>query len=147
MKCFTASLGTETNTFSPMLTSRQSFLEDFYAPPGQHPDRPTLCTGPLWAARRRAETKGWTVIEGTCSFAQPAGMLVRRDYEALRDEILEQLRAALPVDIVLMGLHGAMVADGYDDCEGDILARIRAIVGPDVPIGCELDPHCHLTKQ
>ncbi|BBK36267.1 microcystinase C [Allostella sp. ATCC 35155] len=147
MRCFTASLGTETNTFSPMLTSRQSFLEDFYAPPGQHPDRPTLCTGPLWAARRRAATKGWTVIEGTCSFAQPAGVLVRRDYEELRDEILEQLKAAMPVDIVLMGLHGAMVADGYDDCEGDILARIRQIVGPDVPIGCELDPHCHLTKQ
>ncbi|BBK30525.1 microcystin degradation protein MlrC [Stella humosa] len=147
MKCFTASFGTETNTFSPMLTSRQSFEEDFYAPPGQHPDRPTLCTGPLWAARQRIASKGWTVVEGSCSFAQPAGILVRKDYEAMRDEILEQLKAALPVDIVLMGLHGAMVADGYDDCEGDILARIREIVGPKVPVGCELDPHCHLTEK
>ena len=147
MKCFTASFGTETNTFSPMLTSKQNFLEDFYAGPGQHPDRPTLCTGPLWAARQRVKSKGWTVVEGSSSFAQPAGMLVRRDYEELRDEILEQLKAALPVDIVLMGLHGAMVADGYDDCEGDILARIRDIVGPGVPIGVELDPHCHLTKK
>ena len=147
MKCFTASFGTETNTFSPMLTSRQSFIEDFYAPPGQHPDRPTLCTGPLWAARRRIASKGWTVVEGSCSFAQPAGILVRKDYETMRDEILEQLKAALPVDIVLMGLHGAMVADGYDDCEGDILARIRDIVGPGVPVGVELDPHCHLTRK
>jgi len=40
-----------------------------------------------------------------------------------------------------------MVADGYDDCEGDLLSRIRAIVGPGVPIGCELDPHCHLTER
>ncbi|WP_374450380.1 M81 family metallopeptidase, partial [Stella sp.] len=147
MKCFTASLGTETNTFSPMPTSMASFKEGFYARPGEHPDRPTNCTSPLWAARKRARTKGWTVVEGTCSFAQPAGLTVRKAYEELRDEILDQLRAALPVDIVLMGLHGAMVADGYDDCEGDILARIREIVGPDVPIGCELDPHCHLTKQ
>ena len=139
MKCFTASLGTETNTFSPMPTSLASFKEGFYARPGEHPDRPTNCTSPLWAARKRAQTRGWTVVEGSCSFAQPAGTTVRRAYEELRDEILEQLRAALPVDIVLMGLHGAMVADGYDDCEGDLLARIRAIVGPDVPIGCELD--------
>ncbi|MGE0719243.1 MAG: M81 family metallopeptidase [Alphaproteobacteria bacterium] len=147
MKCFTASLGTETNTFSPMLTSRTSFEEHFYAPAGQHPDRPTLCTGPLWAARQRIASKGWQVIEGSCSFAQPAGNTVRKVYEELRDEILDHLKAAMPVDIVLMGLHGAMVADGYDDCEGDLLSRIRAIVGPDVPIGCELDPHCHLTRQ
>ena len=147
MKCFTASLGTETNTFSPMPTSRRSFRDNFYAPPGQHPDRPTGCTGPLWAARQRAKSRGWTVVEGSCSFAQPAGTTVRAAYEELRDEILEQLKAALPVDIVLMGLHGAMVADGYDDCEGDILARIRDIVGPGVPIGCELDPHCHLTEK
>jgi microcystin degradation protein MlrC len=38
------------------------------------------------------------------------------------------------------------VAEGYDDCEGDLLARVRAIVGPDVPIGGELDLHCHLTE-
>ncbi|BBK44092.1 microcystinase C [Allostella vacuolata] len=147
MKCFTASLGTETNTFSPMLTSKESFLEDFYVGPGQHPDRPTLFAGPLWAARKRVATKGWTVVEGSCSFAQPAGITVRQAYEELRDEILDQLRAAMPVDMVLMGLHGAMVADGYDDCEGDILARIREIVGPGVPIGAELDPHCHLTAK
>jgi microcystin degradation protein MlrC len=38
-----------------------------------------------------------------------------------------------------------MVADGYDDCEGDLLQRVRAIVGPDVVVGAELDPHNHLT--
>ena len=38
-----------------------------------------------------------------------------------------------------------MVADGYDDCEGDLLQRVREIVGPGVVVGAELDPHCHLT--
>ncbi|BBK38281.1 microcystinase C [Allostella sp. ATCC 35155] len=147
MRCFTASLGTETNTFSPMLTSRASFEEDFYVGPGRHPDRPILFAGPLWAARKRIASEGWEVVEGTCTFAQPAGITTRDAYETLRDEILEQLKAAMPVDIVLMGLHGAMVADGYDDCEGDLLARIRAIVGPKVPIGAELDPHCHMTAK
>ena len=147
MRCFTAALATETNTFSPLATSMKGFRERFYYPPGTYPDTPYNCTGPLWAARKRAKTRGWTVIEGTCTSAQPAGITVRHVYEGLRDEILGQLKAALPVDIVLMGLHGAMVADGYEDCEGDILSRIRGIVGPDVPIGVELDPHCHLTQQ
>ena len=47
--------------------------------------------------------------------------------------------------MVLLGLHGAMVADGYDDCEGDLLQRVRAIVGPQVVVGAELDPHNHLS--
>jgi len=52
MRIFTASLATETNTFSPIPTSRQSYEETLYFPPGKHPDRGTLCTGPLWVARR-----------------------------------------------------------------------------------------------
>ena len=47
--------------------------------------------------------------------------------------------------MVLLGLHGAMVADGYDDCEGDLLQRVRAMVGPKSVVGAELDPHNHLT--
>ena len=64
-----------------------------------------------------------------------------------RDEILDQLRAALPVDGVLLGLHGAMIAHGYDDAEGDLIARVREIAGPKAVIGAELDPHCHLTEK
>jgi microcystin degradation protein MlrC len=47
--------------------------------------------------------------------------------------------------MVVLGLHGAMVADGYEDCEGDLLARVRGIVGRGVVVGAELDPHCHLS--
>ena len=65
----------------------------------------------------------------------------------MRDEILGQLKAALPVDGAVFNLHGAMVAHGYDDCEGDFLERVRALAGPKCVIGVELDPHCHLTAK
>jgi microcystin degradation protein MlrC len=65
----------------------------------------------------------------------------------MRDEILEQVRRAMPLDGVLLGLHGAMVADGYDDVEGDVIERVRALVGPTCVIGVELDLHCHLTVK
>lgn len=148
MRIFTASLATETNTFSPVPTDRASFEMAFYAPPGRHPETPTLCSSPMLVLRRRArEDNGLEVIEGTAAWAEPGGLLNRQAYEGLRDAILAELKAALPVDGVVLGLHGAMVAQGYDDCEGDLLERVRAVVGPKVVIAAELDPHSHLTPK
>ncbi|MBA8879976.1 M81 family metallopeptidase [Phyllobacterium myrsinacearum] len=147
MRIFTASLATETNTFSPVPTDRASFEMAFYAAPGEHPDTPTLCSAPMVVLRRRAREEGFELVEGTATWAEPGGLLQKQAYEELRDEILDQLKTALPVDGVILGLHGAMVAQGYDDCEGDLLERIRSIVGPDVLIASELDPHSHLTRK
>jgi len=145
MRVFTATLATETNTFAPMPTGLASYQERGYFAAGQHPDQLTFFAAPLWALRQRAPALGWHVIEGMVAMAQPSGTTTRVAYETLRDELLADLRAAMPVQMVLLGLHGAMVADGTDDCEGDLLQRVRAIVGPDVVVGAELDPHHHLS--
>lgn len=146
-RIFVAALATETNTFSPICIDRKGFEASLYAPPGQHPETPTLCTAPIPVGRRVCAQKGWTLIEGTAAWADPAGLVARGAYESLRDEILDQLRAAMPVDAVVLGLHGAMVAQGYLDPEGDLLARIREIIGPDLLLCAELDPHSHLTAK
>ncbi|HUG60689.1 MAG TPA: M81 family metallopeptidase, partial [Methylomirabilota bacterium] len=148
MRIFTASLATETNTFSPVPTDRASFEMAFYAAPGRHPETPTLCSSPMLVLRRRARLDpSLDVVEGTATWAEPGGLVNRATYEGLREEILDQLRAAMPVDGVVLGLHGAMVAQGYDDCEGDLLARLRDLVGEGVLIAAELDPHSHLTQK
>jgi microcystin degradation protein MlrC len=145
MRVFCGGLGTETNTFAPLPTSLDSFRDREYFPAGRHPDMPTAQGAPLWVARQRARTLGWEVKEGMVASAQPGGITTRAAYETLRDELLADLGAALPVDMVLLGLHGAMVADGYDDCEGDLLTHVRALVGPNTVVGAELDPHAHLS--
>src|SRR5258708_14321483 len=148
MRLFTATLATETNTFSPMPTSLQSYRESVFYRPGEHPtDAPRMCTAPLFVGRARAKKEGFELIEGRCFAASPAGTTNRADYETMRDEILGQLEAAMPVDGLLLGLHGAMVAYGYDDVEGDIIERARAIVGPNSVIAAELDPLCHLPMK
>jgi len=147
LRIFTAALATETNTFSPICVDRRAFEASLYAPPGQHPETPTLCSAPITVGRRVCVEKGWELIEGTAAWADPAGLVNRSTYEGLRDEVLDQLKAAMPVDAVVLGLHGAMVAAGYDDTEGDILARVREIVGPDILVCAELDPHSHLTAK
>ncbi len=148
MRLFAATLATETNTFAPMPTGLVDFqTAGGYFPAGQHPPQMTLFSAPLWAARQRAAEQGHTLVEGLVAMAQPSGTTTRVAYETLRDQLLADLQAALPLQVVLLGLHGAMVADGYDDCEGDLLQRVRSIVGPAVVVGAELDPHCHLSAQ
>ena len=148
MKIFMATLATETNTFSPIPTGDAAFRggRDWFRHDGSR-QPPISANIPLRAWRALGEADGHTVVESLCSFAMPAGITVRAVYESLRDTVLDDLRAAMPVDAVLLFMHGAMVADGFDDCEGDLSARIREIVGPRVPIGLELDLHCHLTER
>jgi len=89
MRLFTATLATETNTFSPMPTSLESYREGVFYRPGEHPtDAPRMCTAPLFVGRARAEQEGFELIEGSCFAASPAGTTNRADYEFMRDEIL-----------------------------------------------------------
>lgn len=147
MKIFMATLATETNTFSPIPTGRAAFMEEREYARDDGSRRPARIGNiPLIEWRRLGEAYGHEMVESISTFAQPAGTTLRSIYEELRDTLLGDLRAAMPVDVVLLFMHGAMVADGYDDCEGDTLARARAVVGPDAAIGIELDLHCHLTE-
>jgi len=96
MKVFTAALGTETNTFSPIPTNFEDFESCYLLRPGEHPDHPLEFTAPLWIARERASAAGWFLTEGTCTFAPPAGVTKQSTFESLRDEIISQIEAALP---------------------------------------------------
>lgn len=146
MKFFIAHLATETNTFAAAPTGQGDF-EEIGVYHGDASVRDPEGAGAfLRYLRGLVEADGGEVVESLCTLAQPGGRTLRPVYEALRDEMLADLRAALPVDAVQLLLHGAMAAEGYDDCEGDLAARIREIVGPGVPVGMVLDLHCHFTE-
>ncbi|MSP48347.1 MAG: M81 family peptidase [Alphaproteobacteria bacterium] len=147
MRLFTAMLGTETHSFSPLPAGFKLFQEYYLVRGGKHRLPPDFAAEPLVRFRDRAKARGWEVVESLATFAQPAAPTLTHVYESFRDEILADLRKAMPVDVVLLNLHGAMIAEDYEDCEGDLMGRIRAIVGPKVPMGVELDLHCHLTEE
>ena len=75
----------------------------------------------------------------------PGAYLTAACYTALKTELLDRLRAALPVDGVLLPLHGAAVAENAPDLEGDLIGAVRQVVGPTVPIVATLDLHAHVT--
>jgi microcystin degradation protein MlrC len=146
MKIFAAGIATETNTFFSIPTA----LDDFIVQRGRgvlegRIDHPSLDLSTIWG--KVAKSRGGEFVFSLMAWAQPAGPTVRSAYESLREEVLNDLRAAMPVDVVLLNLHGAMVAQGYDDCEEDLIRRVRHIVGPAAVIGVELDLHCHLSES
>jgi len=147
-RMFLGMLATETNTFSPVPAGPNLWKESLLVRRSDPREQdPPAVRGARALLGGLASERGWEVAEGLFAFAQPAGPTPRAFYEELRDELLSDLEAALPVDAVLLMLHGAMVAEGYDDCEGDILTRARELVGPEVPVGAELDLHCHVTAR
>lgn len=143
MKLFAASLIAETNSFSPIPTG----IDDFVVVQElQHFNADNQGKGPVFIWKQQMEAQGGEFSFGLHAFGHDAGLTTQATYEQLRDKILAKLSAAGPVDIVLLELHGAMIAHGYDDCEGDLIAKVRAIVGPHTVIGVELDLHCHITQ-
>ncbi len=79
--------------------------------------------------------------------ALSAGPITRDCYRQLRDEWLGRLERALPVDGVLLPLHGSALVEGLDDPEGDMIHAARHLVGADVPVVATLDLHAHVTAE
>lgn len=146
MRAFMATLYGGTSSFSPIPIGPADFSILRGGVPeaaeGLHPR-----VLPQHAFRREARARGWEAVESVCATAQPAGRVNRKAYESLRDEILADLRAAMPVDIVCLSMYGGMQAFGHEDCEVDLLERVRAIVGPEVPVGIAPNHHSNLTRR
>lgn len=147
MRIFIAALGTETNTFSPLPTGMRNFAETLLVRRDATHVSENFFVLPLKAWRERAASHGDEIIESLSAFAQPAGRTVQAVWKELRDNVLDDLGQAGDIDVVLLNLHGAMASDDCDDCEGELVERVRGVTGPNVTIGVELDLHCHITPR
>lgn len=92
-----------------------------------------------------AGMEGWQVIPAPATMAMSSGKVTTAAYAHLKDALLSAAGDARPLDAVLLALHGAMVVDDLDDSEGDLLAALRALLGPAVPIVASLDLHGNVT--
>ena len=139
----------ETNTFSPHLAT----LADFEAPdawPGLtrgHALFDAVAGINLPAAGFITEALGLRhqLVPLTWCSAQPSGRVTRAAFEHVAALLVEDLRAASALDAVYLDLHGAMVAEHVDDADGEVLRRVRAVVGPEVPVVASLDYHANVS--
>lgn len=130
-----AGLAIETSTFTPTRTRAPAF----------HPDR-----GDEVVARRQFLASYADAVEfrgALTGHALPGGIVERGAYEELADEIVARLRGIGPVDGLWFDVHGAMVVEGLDDAETDLLHRIRAVIGPDAVVSASMDLHGNVTRE
>ncbi|TPG61025.1 M81 family peptidase [Roseomonas nepalensis] len=144
----------ESHSFAPLPTGWRDFAEPGGWPAPMRPA--TLLDGlrntgvPAAGAIAAAERSGIAIAPLSWAFANPAGPVTAEAFERVAAWIVADLSDALaagPLDGILLDLHGAMVAEGFPDAEGELLRRVRAVAGPDMPIACSLDPHCNLTAE
>jgi microcystin degradation protein MlrC len=146
MRLFTACFAHESSGFSPIPTTLENFQDAMLHRPSQGQIVEGRFDTIECALSAKGHARGHQVIESVGAVAMPSGPLARGDFETLRDEIVSDLKRAMPVDAVALFLHGAQLAQGYDDCEGDLLAALRTVTGPDIPIGVEIDLHGNVTE-
>lgn len=140
MKILIARFSHETNTFSPVPTPLEAF-DPRYGEEALNGFRGTR-TG-MGAFIDLVEAMGATPVTPVAAGANPSGRVHAAAYDELTRRIVD---AAPGCDAVLLDLHGAMVAEGSDDGEGDLLARVRA-AAPGVPVGVALDLHGNITAR
>lgn len=152
MRFFVAMFSHETNTFSPLPTDRPQFEARDLRYGGEILERFRGTGTCLGGMIDTAAARGITLLPSIAAAASPAGRVSRRVYDDVTARMLDDLRAAGPLDGVLLDLHGAMVAEGsadgsvgHDDGEGALLAAVREVVGPSVPIAVTLDFHGNVT--
>ena len=141
----------ETNTFAPSKAT--------YAMFEQGGGWPGACYGnaiidavaganiPLQGAIEELRKSNHTLIGTAFAAASPSAHVTDDAFERITGAILKAIDAAGKVDGVYLDLHGAMVTESHDDGEGEILRRVRALVGPRVPIIASLDLHCNCSQE
>src|SRR5262245_30405750 len=141
----------ETNTFAPTKATYDAFVHG-----GGFP-RMALGDGVLTTVRRinvglagfvdAAEAEGWDLFPTIFAAATPSAHVTEDAYERIAKVMIDGLASAGPLDAVYLDLHGAMVAEHLDDGEGEILARVRKVIGKDVPLVASLDLHANVTPE
>lgn len=94
-----------------------------------------------------ADAAGHEIVPCLFAMAGPSGTIEAEAYAELSGQLLDDIKAALPVDAVVVDMHGAGVVEGIDDLETDLARRIRDVIGPDIPLVSTLDLHGNITPE
>lgn len=95
----------------------------------------------------QAEANGWEMVPTISCGASPSAHVTEDAFERIVKAMVQGIRAAGPLDAVYLDLHGAMVTEHLDDGEGEILARVRRLIGNDLPLVVSLDLHANVTPE
>lgn len=138
----------ETSTFTPVRTTRADFDTGYGFFRGDEIfEHLTNVNVPTAGFIEGGRIHGFDVVPLLWTFAYSSGLSDRETYEEIKNELLARLKAALPLDGVLLDQHGAFVTDGIDDADGDVIQSVRDLIGPECPIVVVFDLHSNHTQK
>jgi microcystin degradation protein MlrC len=146
MRIAIGSLMQETNTFAPTPTGLDSFEAVYHWQGEELLHRYGAARVEMAAFLDVLKAAGATPVPLLAAQAFAGGPVTRAAFDHLLGDLIARLRAAMPVDAVLLALHGAMVVEDDPDAEGSILAAVHEVVG-DIPIAASLDLHGHIMPR
>ena len=140
----------ETNTFAPSRADYAAF-EAGGGWPGAQYGEPVFgavegANIPAAGAIQALRAQGHDLVATAWAAASPSAHVTTEAFERVVSGLISALKKHLPVEGVYLDLHGAMVTEAHDDGEGEILRRVREVVGPRVPVVASLDLHCNFTQ-
>ena len=135
----------ESNTFSVTPTTYEHFEQISLTRGKELIERWTGGKHELSGFLEGAESNGLEPVPLVAAFAMPSGAVVRETFEAIAEQTIDALKAAMPVDGLYLGLHGATVSEEFPDADGEMARRMREVVGPDVPVVMTLDLHANVS--
>jgi microcystin degradation protein MlrC len=94
-----------------------------------------------------AEENGWELVPTISCGASPSAHVTKDAFERVVKAMIEGIADAGPLDAVYLDLHGAMVTEHFDDGEGELLRRVRQVIGNDLPLVVSLDLHANITPD
>jgi microcystin degradation protein MlrC len=140
----------ETNTFAPTKATYADFVHGGGWPAmaqGADVLRVRNINVGLAGFIEAAEAKGWEMVPTISCGASPCAHVTEDAFERIAEVMVDAIAAAGQLDAVYLDLHGAMVTEHLDDGEGEILARVRKVIGYDLPLVVSLDLHANVTPQ
>ena len=144
----TGAIAHETSTFTTVPTNWESYQERFGFLRGSEVVATLRGSNtPTGGFIDGADAHGFELVPTIFTEPHPSGPTPRNLFDRVVDELLDRVRSALPVDGVLLELHGSMVAEGIDDGEGHILEAVRGIVGAGTPLLAQLDIHSNVSRR
>ena len=147
MRLATLGLSHETNTFALLPATYERFAEDGILRGDDIVRVYGSSHATLAGYLEAGEQPGVEVVPLLFTQTNPIGTITSDAFERIVGEMLDLLDARGPWDGVLLALHGAAVSEQYPDADGEIAARVRAHVGPDVPVGLAIDMHANVSRQ
>ena len=153
MRIATGGLSHESSTFTPVPTTIESYRERFLLKGDDILNTFAGTNTPIGGFIAGAQAHDFELIPTLFGEPQPSAPTPRPLYDELLGRMLEGIANALPLDGVLLELHGSMAVgdldadDGLGDAEGHLLAAVRETVGPDVPVLAQLDIHSNVSQQ